>query len=231
MTNVRPVLPVVGVEIPRSGVLSFHYQRSPTHKHQGVDLHAPAGTPVFASLPGTVEHVAHALKSGFSGYGRVVVIRSAPEETPGGQTPLWCLYAHLDQPQVTEGQHVKLGQRIATVGDTCFSRKTPQRRCNRAHLHFEISPARYPQASEAPRLDPRAFLGASPSEPTRTPAPMPAPTPAPAVAQTPRHVSTVRYTPPSQVPARPPAPPIPARVGAVACVLAALLKLLWDQFR
>ena len=155
---VKAVPPVAGAKLPKKGKLAFHYQRSPTHKHQGVDLVARQGTPVRASLPGIVEVASSELAQGFSGYGRVVVVRSAREETPEGTNPVWCLYAHLDQVLVKSGERVVSGQTIATVGDTCFKREDPEHRCSAPHLHFEVSPRRYPQPSESPRLDPVQML-------------------------------------------------------------------------
>ena len=160
MPNVPTVPPIAGIALPRNGIHSFGYQRTPTHRHQGIDMHAPVGTPVVASFSGTVEHVARELAPGFSGYGRVVVVHSGTSETPGEAGPVWCLYAHLDQVLVKAGERVSAGQTIATVGDTCFKREDPEHRCSSPHLHFEVSPRRYPQASESQRLDPVSMLAA-----------------------------------------------------------------------
>lgn len=143
--------PVKNSHIPaNSSILSFEYQRTPTHKHRGVDLVAPLGTPVYAAESGQVEEVAYELRQGFSGYGRVVVVK--------GDSGRWFLYAHLNDIFVGEGDRVLEGQKIATVGNTGFTRDEPERLISGAHLHFEVSPTPYPQASEAKRLDPVAFL-------------------------------------------------------------------------
>lgn len=136
--------------IPQSGPRSFGFQRSQTHTHQGIDLPQPEGTPVYAVLPGTVRFASAELSPGFSGYGGHVAIEHEPD--------LWTLYAHLQSVEVEPGQTVRPGDRLGEVGRTCYSRAEPAKLCSGPHLHFELSPRRYPQDSEAPRLDPSALL-------------------------------------------------------------------------
>jgi murein DD-endopeptidase MepM/ murein hydrolase activator NlpD len=145
---------VPGVAPPRTGILSWGYQRSPTHTHQGIDLHAPVGTPVYAAAGGVVDRVAKRYTSGFSGYGRVVVV----EGLGGG---VWFLYAHLDRIDVRVGQRVFKGQQLGTVGRTCYRKSEPEALCNRPHVHFEASPRPYPQGSEESRLDPLPWVQGS----------------------------------------------------------------------
>lgn len=136
---------------PRSGhVRSYLYQRSPTHKHRGIDIGAREGTPVRSAVTGTVTHAYSSLGPGFSGYGRVVVVRA----DPGGP---WTLYSHLQDVHVRPGQYVARGALLGTVGRTCFSEGDPTKRCNLPHLHFEVSSRPYPQSSEADRLDPTGW--------------------------------------------------------------------------
>lgn len=146
-------LPVPGARAPKAGAsTSFGFQRSATHMHRGVDLVAPEGTPVYSVSDGVVTHAITKLAQGFSGYGRVVVV----EASDAGP---WFLYAHLDRVDVGAGSIIRAGQQIGTVGRTCFTRTEPQKLCGGgAHLHFEASPRPYPQASEAPRLDPSPYL-------------------------------------------------------------------------
>ena len=143
--------PVPGAAIPTTGILSFGYKRSATHTHRGIDIRARKGSPVVAVASGVVERAHTTLGSGFSGYGRVVVIKGAKGR--------WFLYAHLDRVLVRRGQQVTKGQQIGTVGNTCFRKSDPQASCSGPHLHFEVSPRRYPQQAEASRLDPVAWLG------------------------------------------------------------------------
>ncbi len=145
-------------ELPRRGLRSFEFQRSQTHRHQGIDLPAPEGSPIFAVAPGIVTHASAELEQGFSGYGAHIAIA-----TDAGNA--WNLYAHLSRVDVRPGQHVYTGQLIGAVGRTCFTHEDPQRLCGGAHLHFEASPTPYPQASEAQRLDPVAWLQAQGTHP------------------------------------------------------------------
>ncbi|HEV7331200.1 MAG TPA: M23 family metallopeptidase [Flavisolibacter sp.] len=95
-------------------------------KHKGIDIFASKGTPVVAITDG------------------VIVERG---NTPIGGKVLWlkssthgwtAYYAHLDKQSVKEGQYVRKGQVIGTVGKTGNARYTP------AHLHFGIYRERGP---------------------------------------------------------------------------------------
>jgi peptidoglycan LD-endopeptidase LytH len=88
--------------------------------HEGVDIFAPKGTPAIAAADGYVTGV----REGGIG-GKTVWLR--PE---GKNYTLY--YAHLDEQLVTEGQLVKKGDTVGTVGNTGNARTTP------AHLHFGI---------------------------------------------------------------------------------------------
>lgn len=147
------MLPIKGATLPTDGVRSFGFKRSETHHHQGVDLPAHEGTDVLAVADGIVRHATDAWQQGFSGYGRVVVLE---HPTLGA----WTLYAHLAEALVAPGEVVKAGERIGLVGRTAFTHEdhTAMFQQSGAHLHFEVSPRPYPQASEAPRLNPVAWL-------------------------------------------------------------------------
>lgn len=85
--------------------------------HQGIDLAAPMGTPIYAVTAGKVIH------SGWYGSaGRCVMIRHAD----GTIT----LYAHTSRTYVRVGQTVPTGYRIAAVGSTGNS--------SGPHLHFGV---------------------------------------------------------------------------------------------
>ncbi len=85
--------------------------------HGGIDLAAPSGTPVRASLSGTVSF------SGWSGaYGYVIYL----DHDPQVQTR----YAHLSGFAVETGDRVQQGDVIGYVGSTGAS--------TGPHLHFEI---------------------------------------------------------------------------------------------
>lgn len=89
--------------------------------HSGIDISAPAGTPIHASESGKVTF-AGISGSLTSGYGRLVKIAHAD----GYETR----YAHQSQIQVMVGQQVIKGQQIGKVGTTGSSTGN--------HLHFEV---------------------------------------------------------------------------------------------
>ena len=99
------------------------------HWHSGIDLAAASGTPVFATLGGTVTVI---LSPG--GYGLHVII-----DHGGG---LSSLYGHLSAVDVMTGEVVVAGEQIGAVGSTGNS--------TGPHLHFEI---RRDGIAEDPLLD------------------------------------------------------------------------------
>lgn len=85
--------------------------------HNGIDLAAPQGTPIYAAHAGTVIQSRWA-----GGYGYAVIIDH------GDGTETW--YGHTSQLLVEEGQEVAAGERIALVGNTGYSFGS--------HLHLEV---------------------------------------------------------------------------------------------
>ena len=89
-------------------------------KHKGIDIHARKGTPVVAVADGTIVE-----KAKMPVGGKTLWLQ------PQGQA--WvAYYAHLDKQYVREGQRVRKGQVIGTVGNTGNARSTPP------HLHYGI---------------------------------------------------------------------------------------------
>jgi murein DD-endopeptidase MepM/ murein hydrolase activator NlpD len=86
--------------------------------HTGIDIAAPAGTPVVATASGAVALVAY----DDGGYGLYVVIDHAGRYST--------LYAHLQRVAVRPGQRVGRGQVIGHVGTSG--------RSTGPHLHFEV---------------------------------------------------------------------------------------------
>jgi len=86
-------------------------------RHQGIDLAAPAGTPVRATAPGKV---VFAKKDGR--YGRTVVI-----DHGGG---FITRYAHLKKIETKKGKRVERGDVIGRVGKSGNA--------SGAHLHYEV---------------------------------------------------------------------------------------------
>ena len=99
--------------------------------HEGIDLPAPVGTPVFAAADGRVEYAG----KGIRGYGNLVVVKHAGD--------LLTVYAHNSVLLVAQGQPVRAGDRIALVGQSG--------RATGPHLHFEV------RAGQIPR-NPMGFL-------------------------------------------------------------------------
>jgi murein DD-endopeptidase MepM/ murein hydrolase activator NlpD len=98
------------------------------HGHNGVDLSAPAGTPIYAAASGTATTVKS--DGGYnSGYGNYVVISH-----PNGTSTL---YAHMSSVAIAAGS-VSKGQVIGYVGRTGIATGN--------HLHFEVRGAQNPFA-------------------------------------------------------------------------------------
>ena len=91
--------------------------------HQGVDLLAPCGQPVYATAAGVVK----VSQESYGGYGVAVSI----DHVLGGQR-VNSLYGHMTygSRQVSVGQTVEAGQLIGLVGSTGSS--------TACHTHFEI---------------------------------------------------------------------------------------------
>jgi murein DD-endopeptidase MepM/ murein hydrolase activator NlpD len=133
---VRPVPETKGtLDWPLRGVLYARFGKKGREPHDGIDLAAPAGTPVKTGQEGEVLYAGEQ-----RGYGLIVIIRHSES--------LITLYAHNRDLRVKTGQKVRRGQVIATVGE---SGKTsgPQ-------LHFEVRVDGKP-------VDPLDYLGPLPS--------------------------------------------------------------------
>jgi murein DD-endopeptidase MepM/ murein hydrolase activator NlpD len=102
---------------PSRGRLSSPFGRRWGKMHEGIDLAGPTGSPIDAADSGKVSFVGIR-----NGYGLCVMINHGN----GLQT----LYGHTSKTFVKEGQSVKKGQRIASVGSTGHS--------TGPHLHFEV---------------------------------------------------------------------------------------------
>lgn len=85
--------------------------------HRGLDISAPAGTPVYAPAGGQVLFAATDGSYGLS----VKIVHNQS---------LITRYAHLQTLDVQQGQHVERGQRLGSVGTTG--------RSTGPHLHYEV---------------------------------------------------------------------------------------------
>lgn len=86
--------------------------------HEGVDLKAAMGTPVYASAPGTVVYAGARIR----GYGWMVVVAHKGNVVT--------VYAHNSRLAVKKGTRVKAGQMLAYSGQSG--------RASGPHLHFEV---------------------------------------------------------------------------------------------
>ncbi len=102
---------------------SYNVSRTVGGAHQGADMLAPAGTPIYAAAAGVVRASAESI----GGYGVAVMLDSVV----GGQR-VQTTYGHMiyGSRQVQAGDTVAAGQLIGFVGST--GRSTAN------HLHFEV---------------------------------------------------------------------------------------------
>lgn len=103
---------------PVQGVLTSRFGRRKGRNHDGIDIAAKKGTPIFAAAAGRV------VLSGWgpTGYGLMVIIKHPNH--------LITVYAHNSKNHVKENAIVRQGQRIASIGSTG--------RSTGPHLHFEV---------------------------------------------------------------------------------------------
>jgi len=103
---------------PSRGVLTsrFGLRRYRRH-HDGIDIAAPHGTPIYASRDGIVDSAGRQ-----NGFGLVVFLVHGDG--------MVTVYGHASRLLVVTGQAVKKGQLIALVGCTG--------RCTGSHLHYEV---------------------------------------------------------------------------------------------
>ncbi|MGK5111292.1 MULTISPECIES: M23 family metallopeptidase [unclassified Geodermatophilus] len=103
--------------MPTSGRLTSCYGARWGTMHQGVDIAAPIGTPIYVPEGGVVLQAGPA-----SGFGQAVYVQHGD-----GQITL---YGHVNRFFVSAGQVVTAGQQIAEVGNKGQS--------TGPHLHFEV---------------------------------------------------------------------------------------------
>ena len=131
----RPRVATQGMlDWPLRGVLYGRFGKKGKEPHDGIDLAAPAGSPVKTAQAGTVLYAGEQ-----RGYGNIVIVEHSNQ--------LITLYAHNRELRVRTGQRVLPGQVIATVGE---SGKT-----SGPHLHFEVR-------LDGKPMDPLDYLGPMP---------------------------------------------------------------------
>jgi murein DD-endopeptidase MepM/ murein hydrolase activator NlpD len=102
---------------PVSGTVVSGYGMRWGRLHEGIDITASSGTPIWAAAAGTVIHAGW-----LGGYGNLVVIDHG--------NGLATAYAHASAILVSVGQSVSQGETVALVGSTGNS--------SGPHLHFEV---------------------------------------------------------------------------------------------
>ena len=98
--------------------------------HLAVDAFAPAGTPIFAPLRGTVFIAEY--RTGNLDYGGVIILR---HETPAGD-PFYTLYGHLDPEfldRLKPGDTVEKGAAFCRLGDPSMNGGWAP------HVHFQLA--------------------------------------------------------------------------------------------
>ncbi|MDQ5895213.1 MAG: family metallopeptidase [Actinomycetota bacterium] len=116
------LFPVGGPHGTRGYIGEFGAPRVDGRTHEGFDITAVCGTPLFAVRAGTI------LKKAYDPelYGNYVVLEGEGERRT-------YKYSHLLRPApVREGQRVRAGRRLGSIGQTGNAAGTP------CHLHFEI---------------------------------------------------------------------------------------------
>lgn len=115
-------IPVAGVSKPALRD-TYDEMRGGTRRHEALDILAPRGTAVLSAAPGRV------LKLFTSQAGGLMVYAADSSER------FILMYAHLDayQPGLAEGQALRRGQPVGTVGTTGNAPLTVP------HLHFAVA--------------------------------------------------------------------------------------------
>lgn len=110
---------------PVKGTLTSTFGKRGGRKHDGIDIGASKGTPVYAAADGQVVFS----DWGPTGYGLMVIIKHKHHLTT--------VYAHNSKNWVRKNAWVKRGQKVASVGRTG--------RATGPHLHFEVRNDTHPR--------------------------------------------------------------------------------------
>lgn len=104
-----------------AGIVSSEFGSRWHKRHEGLDIAADEGEPVYASAAGKVLYANNRMR----GYGNVIILRHDSSMTT--------LYAHNQELKVGLGDAVEQGQVIALLGSTGHS--------TGPHVHFEMRKA------------------------------------------------------------------------------------------
>lgn len=111
------IMPLAAAKLTSNYGMRTHPVIGGRRNHQGVDLAAPTGTPVFATADGIVSRADH-----YSSYGLYISLQHG--------AALETRYAHMSRLAVAAGQRVSKGDIIGYVGSTG--------RSTGPHLHYEV---------------------------------------------------------------------------------------------
>ena len=115
----QAVAPTQSTARPAAGELTSGYGARWGAHHNGIDIANGVGTPIYAVLGGTV------IDSGpASGFGQWIRIQHDDGSI--------AVYGHMETLDVSVGEQVTAGQKIAGMGNRGFS--------TGSHLHFELYP-------------------------------------------------------------------------------------------
>lgn len=104
------------------------------NSHNGIDLAAPAGTPIYAAGDGVVVGA----DTGQAAYGNWVAIKHSVETKQGTVRQIVALYAHMRTFKVKMGQKVLQGDLIGYEGNTGNTTRLLYGPERGYHLHFTI---------------------------------------------------------------------------------------------
>lgn len=122
-----------------------------TRPHQGWDLWAPVGTPIFAVGNGIIEFVR--IKSG--DYGTQLCMSFENPDLPGSL--IYAFYAHLSAVFVKTKDWVSEGQRLGLTGKS--GNAAGFKSIEDEHLHFEVRTEVAPGKGLKGRIDPAKIFG------------------------------------------------------------------------
>lgn len=122
--DTRPLMmPTQGTITQGYGATAFARTHYASKWHNGIDIAAPIGTPIYAPADGRVVGVGNQDRYCYKGaYGKFIAITH--------YNGLTTLYGHLSLQVVSEGQEVTRGQLIGYMGTTGYSYGS--------HLHFTV---------------------------------------------------------------------------------------------
>lgn len=117
------MMPTQGTITQGYGATPFARAHYASRRHNGIDIAAPIGTPIYSASDGRVVGVGDQDRYCYRGaYGKFIAITH--------YNGLTTLYGHLSLQVVNEGQEVTKGQLIGYMGNTGYSYGS--------HLHFTV---------------------------------------------------------------------------------------------